>query len=46
MHRQVGVPALQGGFQFVDEQSLATHLAQGRVKPAVASGGQADQRHL
>ena len=43
MHGQVGPAFFQCGFQLLDEQALATHLAQGAVQNLVAPGGHAQQ---
>ncbi len=46
MNRNVGAPVLQCRLQFLDEQTLAAHVAQPSVAPQVAFGSDADQGHL
>ena len=43
MHRQVRAALLEGGFQLLDEQALAAHLAERAVEDLVALGRHAEQ---
>ena len=45
MHCQVGAAFLEGGLEFLDEQSLAADLGQCAVENLVAARGHAEQVH-
>ncbi len=46
MHSDVGAAVEQGGFQFLDEQSLAADLGEWPVENLIAARGHAEQFHL
>ena len=46
MHRAIGIAALHGDFQFLEEQALAANRRQRAIQNLVAAGAQRHQFHL